>query len=74
MKIIDFGFATCMGGEKTTRLFCGTPSYMAPEILSNKEYVGHPVDIWALGVLLFVMLCGSFPFKGANDRDLYKKI
>ncbi|CAG9326094.1 unnamed protein product [Blepharisma stoltei] len=74
VKIIDFGFATCMASTKTTRLFCGTPSYMAPEILSNKDYIGNPVDIWALGVLLFVMLCGFFPFKGANDRDLYKKI
>lgn len=45
VKLIDFGFATCMSNLKTTRLFCGTPSYMAPEILANKEYFGHPVDI-----------------------------
>ena len=45
-------------------MFCGTPSYMAPEIVLKKEYYGCPADIWALGVLLYVLLCGVFPFKG----------
>ena len=63
-----------MPKDKKMRIFCGTPSYMAPEIVTKKEYAGPPVDIWASGVLLWVMLCGSFPFKGPNDRELYRKI
>ena len=47
---------------------------MAPEIVRRREFAGPPVDIWALGVLLYAMLSGSFPFKGANDQDLYRKI
>lgn len=74
VKIIDFGFSTCIPNDKRMKIFCGTPSYMAPEIVMKKEYCGPPVDIWASGVLLFAMLCGCFPFKGSNDRELYKKI
>lgn len=47
---------------------------MSPEIVDKREYYGPPVDIWALGVLSYVMLCGKFPFRGINERDLYKKI
>ena len=74
IKLIDFGFATCFSNLKKVKLFCGTPSYMAPEIFTNKEYSGPPVDIWAAGVLLFVLLTGNFPFKGNNDSELFKNI
>ena len=56
VKLIDFGFA-CVSRDKL-RIFCGTPSYMSPEIVSKKEYWGSAADIWASGVLLFVMLTG----------------
>lgn len=74
VKLIDFGFSTCIPHDKKIKLFCGTPSYMAPEIVAKIEYSGPPADIWALGVLLFALLCGKFPFKGQNDRELYNAI
>ncbi len=74
VKLIDFGFSTCIPNDKKVKLFCGTPSYMAPEIVSKKDYAGPPADIWALGVLYYALLCGRFPFKGSNDKELYRKI
>ena len=63
-----------MPGDKKLKIFCGTPSYMSPEIVSKIEYSGLKADIWALGILMYVMLCGKFPFKASNDQDLYRKI
>lgn len=74
IKIIDFGFSTCIPNEKRVKIFCGTPSYMAPEIVNKTEYCGPPADVWALGVLLFTMLCGCFPYRGSTDQELYTKI
>ena len=47
---------------------------MAPEIVKKTEFCGPPADIYASGVLLFAFFCGSFPFKGSDDKDLYNKI
>lgn len=74
VKLIDFGFSTCIPNDKKIKMFCGTPSYMAPEIVSKVEYAGPPADIWASAVLLFALLNGSFPFRGATDKELYRKI
>lgn len=74
VKIIDFGFSTIVPPGKKLKVFCGTPSYMSPEIVARKEYSGFCADVWAMGVLLYALLCGSFPFRGQNDRDLYRKI
>ena len=57
-KLIDFGFATCLDKAKKVKMFCGTPSFMAPQIVSKVEYRGEPADVWALGVVLFVQLEG----------------
>ena len=74
VKMIDFGFSTCIPHDRKVKIFCGTPSYMAPEIVSKSEYSGPPADIWALGVLLYALLCGKFPFRGQNDKELYNNI
>jgi len=74
IKIIDYGFSTCIPNDKKIKIFCGTPSYMAPEIVQKTEYCGPPADIWALGVLMFTILSGSFPYRGATDEELYSKI
>ena len=74
IKIIDFGFSTCYPHGTKLRVFCGTPSYMSPEIVTKKDYCGPPADMWALGILLYAMLSGKFPFKGGSDRELYKNI
>lgn len=47
---------------------------MAPEIVLKTEYCGPPADIWALGVLMFTIISGSFPYRGATDEELYSKI
>ena len=47
---------------------------MAPEIVLKTEYCGPPADIWAMGVLLFTILSGQFPYRGATDEELYNKI
>ena len=67
IKLIDFGFSTSVAPDKTFNIFCGTPSYMAPEIISRANYKPKPTDIWALGILLFVMLVGSFPYRGESS-------
>ena len=72
VKLIDFGF--CCQSKDKLKVFCGTPSYMSPEIVSKKEYYGPPSDIWACGVLLYALLCGTFPFKSPFEKDLYLKI
>eukprot|EP00746_Dinoflagellata_sp_MGD_P127046 gnl/MRDRNA2_/MRDRNA2_61737_c0_seq1.p1 gnl/MRDRNA2_/MRDRNA2_61737_c0~~gnl/MRDRNA2_/MRDRNA2_61737_c0_seq1.p1 ORF type:complete len:698 (-),score=132.48 gnl/MRDRNA2_/MRDRNA2_61737_c0_seq1:125-2218(-) len=75
VKLIDFGFA-CQVGTKCAKLkaFCGTPSYMAPEIVRGESYSGFAADIWALGVVLFGLLCGALPFAGKNELQLYSRI
>ena len=74
IKIIDFGFGVKCNRDTYQKLFCGTPSYMAPEIVKKEKYVACYSDIWSLGVLFFTMLFGIFPFKGKDEDDLFSKI
>lgn len=53
---------------------CGTPAYIAPEILRDEGYYGYAVDIWSSGVVLYAMLYGTVPFKANNMSELQKLI
>jgi len=71
VKLADFGFAVYC--ETVTRTLCGTPDYMAPEIIEKCGY-GKGVDWWALGIVLCEMLTGKTPFVADNPMDTYKLI
>ena len=73
-KLIDFGFSVCSPNSEKLSVFCGTPSYMSPEIAGKQKYLGPPTDIWSLGILIYAMIVGYFPFKGLTEPELYKKI
>eukprot|EP00123_Amoebidium_parasiticum_P013441 comp21956_c0_seq2/m.31654 comp21956_c0_seq2/g.31654 ORF comp21956_c0_seq2/g.31654 comp21956_c0_seq2/m.31654 type:complete len:287 (-) comp21956_c0_seq2:890-1750(-) len=74
VKLADFGM--CKAGlvdGRTTNTFCGTPDYIAPEILNEEPY-SFSVDWWALGVLMYEMICGQPPFEADNEEDLFNAI
>ena len=74
VKICDFGVSKIIKQGQLIKEQCGTPAYIAPEIISDEGYSGYGVDIWSLGVLLYAMLCGTVPFKATNMKDLHKLI
>lgn len=72
IKVVDFGFAIEAHGFSIEQQ-CGTPGYIAPEILENHKY-GKPVDMWAFGVILYILLGGYPPFHDNDQKKLFKKI
>ena len=74
IKICDFGVSKIIKNSEPMIEQCGTPAYIAPEILLNKGYEGYGVDIWSAGVVLYAMLSGTVPFKGNNIKDLHDLI
>lgn len=74
IKIADFGFAKQFSDvDKGLTTSCGTPGYVAPEILNGKKY-GREVDMWSLGVIIYILLCGYPPFHEEDQRKLFKTI
>lgn len=77
LKVTDFGLsvhASCKRSDGLLHTTCGTPAYVAPEVISRRGYDGAKADIWSCGVVLFVLLTGHLPFKDSNIMQLYKKI
>ena len=74
IKLCDFGVGKIIKKNEKLKDQCGTPAYIAPEILKNEEYEGPPVDVWSSGVVLYTMINGTVPFKANNLIELNKKI
>ncbi len=74
IKICDFGVSKEIKKGDIMHDQCGTPAYIAPEILKNQGYEGFGVDLWSAGVVLYAMLSGTVPFKANNMNELHKII
>ena len=75
IKIGDFGLAAQLENDgERRRTICGTPNYIAPEILDGKNGHSYEVDVWSLGVILYTMLIGKPPFETTDVKATYRKI
>lgn len=71
VKLCDFGFARIIGEKSFRRSVVGTPAYLAPEVLRSKGY-NRSLDMWSVGVIVYVSLSGTFPFN--EDEDINDQI
>ncbi|KAJ8552910.1 hypothetical protein K7X08_020303 [Anisodus acutangulus] len=77
LKVSDFGLSALAESKRQDGLLhttCGTPAYVAPEVIGRKGYDGAKADIWSCGVILFVLLAGYLPFHDSNLMNMYRKI
>ncbi|KAL3830252.1 hypothetical protein ACJIZ3_019054 [Penstemon smallii] len=77
LKISDFGLSAFAESKRQDGLLhttCGTPAYVAPEVINRRGYDGCKADIWSCGVILFVLLSGYLPFHDSNLMEMYRKI
>ncbi|CAL1401627.1 unnamed protein product [Linum trigynum] len=73
LKICDFGYSKSGLLHSQPKSTVGTPAYIAPEVLSRKEYDGKIADVWSCGVTLYVMLVGGYPFEDPDDPRNFRK-
>lgn len=73
-KIIDFGLSNFYDNKRLLTTFCGSLYFAAPELLLGQKYCGPEVDVWSLGVILYVMICGTVPFDDNDMHTLQTKI
>ncbi|KAL4015164.1 hypothetical protein IC575_027401 [Cucumis melo] len=73
LKIGDFGFARSLANQALADTLCGSPLYMAPEIMNNQKYDAK-ADLWSVGAILFQLLTGKLPFTGSHPAQLFKNI
>ncbi|XP_021372693.1 serine/threonine-protein kinase SIK2-like [Mizuhopecten yessoensis] len=74
IKIADFGFGNFFKTGEHLATWCGSPPYAAPEVFEGKKYLGPQIDIWSLGVVLYVLVCGALPFDGHNLQMLRDRV
>ncbi len=75
VKVGDLGLAAKLDFEgERKRTVCGTPNYIAPEVLDSKVGHSYEVDVWSFGVILYAMLCGRPPFETPDIKKTYKRI
>lgn len=74
IKVADFGLARVVSGKDLMKTACGTPGYVAPEILKNQGYDSGAVDLWSTGVILYILLCGFPPFYEEELPALFDQI
>lgn len=74
VKIADFGFSNYASENQLLCTWCGSPPYAAPEIFEGKEYDGPAIDIWSLGVVLYVLVCAALPFDGESVHEVRDRV
>ncbi len=73
VSLCDFGFATRFETDKPLAKWCGSPHTVAPEIILRQPYNPVAVDTWALGSILYALLCGSFPFQAKSFKEIFQR-
>ncbi|KEH34821.1 CBL-interacting kinase [Medicago truncatula] len=76
LKIADFGFSTFIESHRRNNMLqtmCGTPMYVAPDVLHGKGYCGEKADVWSCGVILYVLMTRYYPFYDRNLMEMYRK-
>ncbi|XP_020523571.1 CBL-interacting serine/threonine-protein kinase 21 isoform X2 [Amborella trichopoda] len=74
LKVSDFGLSTLRKSNGLLSTACGSPSYLAPEVIAHRSYDGGAADIWSCGVILYELLAGYLPFEDHNMMAMYQKI